>query len=568
MTSSTDNRTRPTGIFSMGETVSGRFIIKRLLGEGGMGKVYLAEQLPMGRKVALKVLRPDLSSDEGAVKRFFREALAVSRLQHPNTVTLFDYGESEKGDVFIAMEYLEGMSLKDLLAVSNKTSADRALNIIAQVALSLAEAHRKEIVHRDLKPDNIILADIDGQRDFVKVIDFGIAHLTAASGDSRITQAGFVCGTPEYMSPEQARGDSLDGRADLYSLGIILFEMLEGYLPFVGETPLATVLKHQTDEVPALSPTHSQAVRALCQRLVAKEPEDRPESAEHLLRELKALAPPGSPLSGLVLATSVKLKRKGTVKAVATTSSPNTEELFETLADEEFLLPKRKYGWIAAGLIVILSLVAISLSLQKTEDNAMVTEPETADGHTGTDVEDASETQLAAAPTARVRFASTPDFAQLYIDNRNIGLTPLPVDLEIGQRVEVIIQREGFEPFAQTIEVALELDGTTVQVDLVTLQSHITVSSEPEGATVVSRESGEILGTTPFELDVERSTRPIEVELRLNRYRSAQRVMIPSEPEVALHVDLERQRTRTPNPPEDPPGDDGEDPNPFGHTVD
>ena len=234
----------------MGETVSGRFLIKRLLGEGGMGKVYLAEQLPMGRKVALKVLRPDLSSDEAAVKRFFREALAVSRLQHPNTVTLFDYGESEKGDLFIAMEYLEGMSLKDLLAVTPKPSANRVLGIIAQVALSLAEAHRKEIVHRDLKPDNIILSDIDGQPDFVKVIDFGIAHLTAASGDSRITQAGFVCGTPEYMSPEQARGDSLDGRSDLYSLGIIFFEMLEGYLPFVGETPLATVLKHQTDEAP------------------------------------------------------------------------------------------------------------------------------------------------------------------------------------------------------------------------------------------------------------------------------------------------------------------------------
>ena len=199
------------------------------------------------------------------------------------------------------MELLDGRSLMDVLSVEGSLPLERAARILAQVGLSLAEAHRKGVLHRDLKPDNIFIADVDGTPDFVKVIDFGIAQLLTEESKTRITQAGFVCGTPEYMSPEQARGDALDARTDLYSAGVILFEMLEGRLPFEADTPLGTALAHQTQPVPDVDALHPEGIRDLARRLLAKVTAERPKHAEAMVSELQAALPKHIRLSGIEL---------------------------------------------------------------------------------------------------------------------------------------------------------------------------------------------------------------------------------------------------------------------------
>ncbi|MEL6179423.1 MAG: serine/threonine-protein kinase, partial [Myxococcota bacterium] len=241
-------------VLAPGTLLAGRYEIVEFLAEGGMGRVYIALQRPIARKVALKVMRRELVFDNSSKKRFLREALAVSKLTHPNTITIIDYGDQEEL-CFIAMEFLDGMSLDRLLR-EGPMPLQRAVNIVGQIARSLSEAHRKGVIHRDLKPENIFVCEVDGNPDFVKVLDFGIARIQLEEGGggvTRITREGYVCGTPEYMSPEQARGDEVDGRTDIYALGVMFWEMLEGEVPYDAPTPLGTVLKHQSDPVPPLS---------------------------------------------------------------------------------------------------------------------------------------------------------------------------------------------------------------------------------------------------------------------------------------------------------------------------
>ena len=250
-----------------------------------MGRIYKAEQNPLGRPVAMKVMRKEFAEDGAAVKRFFREAVAVSRLSHPNTITLYDFGEAD-GDLYIAMEWLEGTDLSAILQEKGHLSAALTCDMAEQISRSLAEAHKKGIIHRDLKPENLFITEIEGRSDFVKVLDFGIAKIQETNPGTQITRIGFVCGTPEFMSPEQARGEKIDGRSDLYSLGCMMFYMLMGSLPFLGETPLATVMKHQTDPVPELPPTIPASVAELIYRSMAKDPEDRPETADEFADEI------------------------------------------------------------------------------------------------------------------------------------------------------------------------------------------------------------------------------------------------------------------------------------------
>ena len=572
--SSTENKVRPTGTYAQGDTIAGRFVITRLLGEGGMGKVYVAKQQPMGRKIALKVMRGDLTGEDAAVKRFFREALAVSKLHHPNTVTLFDYGETEDGGLFIAMEYLAGMTLKEVLCLQPQLPLERALRIVGQVGMSLAEAHRKEIVHRDLKPDNIFLATIDGQSDFVKVIDFGIAHLHGTGRESRITQAGFVCGTPEYMSPEQARGDVLDGRSDLYSLGVMLFEMLEGKLPYEGDTPLATVLKHQSEAVPFISDSHRAPVRDLVSRLMSKDPDDRPQSAEEMLLEVRELLPSGATLSGFSLDT-IGSKSKETIqaKAPAEDGSLNTEELARTVFDTETVVPPpnrlpRVMALVIAALAVAALVVALLDGNEEPVDGGDGASAELAADQPQVDAQgEGDQVVTGARATVTVTIVSDPEHAQLYVDNRNIGLTPFPLDLELRRSVELIVQKDGFEPSSQQLEAVEELDGQTVSITLVPLSAHLIITSNPADALVVDTTSGEVLGRTPLERDVRRSEEPLNLEISLERHRSVQRQILPNDAGVPLHIELERERRR------ERPDDEREPPeenqgSPFGGTVD
>ena len=280
-----------------GKKLTDNYLVEDLLGVGAMGRVYKAEQVSLGKTVAVKILHRHLLGDPSLEKRFQREGRAAARLQHPNCINVTDFGKADDGSLFIAMEYLEGVNLGHELKETGPIPWQRAVHILGQVASALDEAHSQGVIHRDLKPENIVLEERRKEADFVKVLDFGIAKVKEADNrDGVLTVVGSVCGTPEYMSPEQARGDrDIDARTDIYSMGCILYQMLCGELPFHGESALAVVTKQLNDE--ATPPRERKpdldippVIEALCLRALSKDPDGRPESASAFGRELKAAA--------------------------------------------------------------------------------------------------------------------------------------------------------------------------------------------------------------------------------------------------------------------------------------
>ena len=230
----------------IGRNVGSRYTITKRIGAGGMGVVYKAKQGAVDRDVAIKVLitKPSEDNDEydTLVKRFHLEARAASRLSHPNTITIYDFGNDD-GLLYIAMEFLDGLSLDEVLK-SGTLTVQRTVRIVMQICHSLAEAHKNNIIHRDIKPDNIFLVNMGGDNDFVKVLDFGVAKIKGPSKDKTLTKAGMIFGTPKYMSPEQARCMPLDSRSDVYSVGILMYQMLMGTVPFDAEDHISILLMH------------------------------------------------------------------------------------------------------------------------------------------------------------------------------------------------------------------------------------------------------------------------------------------------------------------------------------
>jgi serine/threonine-protein kinase len=283
----------------IGQTISGKYFVHQLLGRGGMGEVYKATHLTLDKPVVLKLLKKSFLNDPSIVQRFHREARAASRLNHPNSINIIDFGQTDDGTLFMAMEYLSGRSLARVIAEDQPIPERRVVHIGAQILAALGEAHALGIIHRDLKPENAMLEARRDEPDFVKVLDFGIAKLNEpGDGAGRLTQAGIVCGTPGYMSPEQVRGDELDARSDLYSVGIILYEMLTGKLPFEADTPMGLVTKHLVEAAPPLSVRKpglhvSPGLESLVLRCLAKDRQERPGSAEEMRAALLAWAAQG-----------------------------------------------------------------------------------------------------------------------------------------------------------------------------------------------------------------------------------------------------------------------------------
>lgn len=235
----------------VGSIIAERYHVIRKLGEGGMGQVYLAEHVKMGRKSAVKVMNPGMMHDADAISRFNREAANASRINHPNVAGIYDFGETPDGLIYLAMEFIEGEPLTSIVESEGALPPLRAADITRQTAEALAAAHDMGIVHRDLKPDNIMITKNRDGSDCVKVVDFGIAK--AANSDAqKVTKTGLVVGTPEYMSPEQLAGDKLDGRSDVYSLALVAFNMLTGRLPFPSETAQESMIMRLTDRPKSL----------------------------------------------------------------------------------------------------------------------------------------------------------------------------------------------------------------------------------------------------------------------------------------------------------------------------
>ncbi len=318
-----------------GEIIGGRFRVDKLLGKGGFGAVFRATHVVTQQELVLKVLKPNLGEDENQVKRFLQEARTASKLSHPNTVRVYDFGQTDAGHLYLAMELLHGQELGQVLIDDGILPPERAIHIAIGVLKSLAEAHQAGLVHRDLKPDNIFLCNVHGEDDFVKVIDFGIAKPIDQGDDGGLTRTGFTVGTPKYMSPEQVLNKGVEGRSDLYALGVILYQCLSGELPLSGPSPVETMMAQVQQEPAALSLVCSQelppGLEAVVMRALRKQPNQRFVDAEDMRAALEEVQEKAGMLGGR-RARSAKLRAVTPLDlnetiaepmAVAVTSAPH-----------------------------------------------------------------------------------------------------------------------------------------------------------------------------------------------------------------------------------------------------
>jgi serine/threonine protein kinase len=284
----------------LGQILAGRYQIQRKLGEGGMGAVYLAQHTVLEKAVALKVLHGEFARKPDLVERFMQEARAASRIRHENVIDISDFGSTGDGLVFFAMELLNGHDLHEEIArarlAKTRLPWERSRKIFLQICSALAAAHSHGIVHRDLKPENIYLVEWLGHKDFVKLLDFGIAKLTEVSeGDRKLTRTGMLFGTPEYMSPEQARGENVDHRVDIYAMGCILYQLITGKVPFEAENFMGILSLHLTEPAPPIGPAALAEIgappelEAIIDKALAKSRADRWETIDAMANAIRAL---------------------------------------------------------------------------------------------------------------------------------------------------------------------------------------------------------------------------------------------------------------------------------------
>ncbi len=328
----------------VGRVLGGRYRVMSRLGEGGMGTVYLCEHAVLGRRYAVKVLRTDLSDDPELVERFRNEAIAASRIGGDNVVEVLDFGEDD-GAYYYVMEALAGRSLASVILEDGPLEVARALALLDQICRALSAAHARGVVHRDVKPDNVFVERRADGAERAKVIDFGISQVTPEAGKGRLTRVGEIIGTPEYMAPEQAAGEVIDHRADVYALGVLAYEMLTGELPILARTPIATLVALQTrtpDPPSWRRPAVPAAVDALVLRALAKKPEDRFQSMDAFSRAIAAVTGADRPAA----------------PAPASRPRPETVALAAAPRSRRLLRPGTALGLAA----VLVAAVAIGLS--------------------------------------------------------------------------------------------------------------------------------------------------------------------------------------------------------------
>ncbi len=386
----------------VGQQIFGQYSIIKKLGEGGMGAVYLARQSDIEQDIAIKVLLREAAQNPEIVQRFYREAKVISMLTHPNIIRVFIFGRRE-GLLYLAMEFVKGRELRDDLRTGQPMDELRVIRIMKQACSALAEAHDLGIVHRDLKPDNLLLTSFRGDNDFVKILDFGIAKITENNdaNAAKLTQAGIVYGTPEYLSPEQAQALDLDHRTDIYSLGVMLYEMMTGQVPFMADSPVKILTKHVFEEPtkPSVVAPHrvTPTMEGIIMRAMAKNPENRFDNALDMFKALvrreqeiltqKGLGAdanwvPGGELTGMFQAIEIpdSFKQRNTASTTASTgpavsSSPRhpEDETMTVSLPQEYgaqQLQQQQDGTkkiilavIGVGLIVLVALIAVIIVL-------------------------------------------------------------------------------------------------------------------------------------------------------------------------------------------------------------
>jgi serine/threonine-protein kinase len=324
----------------IGSLLDGRYQIDRLVGRGGMADVYLASDATLGRQVAVKVLGERYARDQQFVERFLREASAAARLNHPNIVQVYDRGEGH-GTYYIAMEYVHGQTLKEMVTAQGPMSSDRVVEYTRQALQALRFAHRNGVVHRDVKPHNMMV-DEDGR---LKITDFGIAR---AGGDHGLTEVGSIVGTAQYLSPDQARGETVTAASDLYSVGVTMFELLTGRVPFDGDSPVNIALKHVNDPIPrpsSIDPRIPTALEAVVMRAMQKDPGLRYQTAEEMLSDLDAAA------RGIVPADTAQITQVVQRPAAARAYEQTAPTVLPPL--ERSPRRRKRWPWVLLTLILL-----------------------------------------------------------------------------------------------------------------------------------------------------------------------------------------------------------------------
>jgi serine/threonine-protein kinase len=470
--------------------MDGRYLVERVLGEGGMGVVYAGRHKVIDKKVAIKVLRGEMATDHELTERFLQEARAASAIGNPHIVDISDFGQLPDGSTYFVMELLEGKSLSEALVDTHgPIPVPRLCHIAKQIATGLAAAHAANIIHRDLKPDNVMLVRRGAEKDFVKILDFGIAKV--GSGTKRMTRAGSVFGTPHYMSPEQAAGATVDHRTDIYALGVILYEMASGKVPFDADNFMGILTQHMyKSPVPirALVPEVDvpPGLDAVVLKALTKKPEGRYQSMDELIADLDKLE------QGLLPdAVQEMMARSGGFNVPA--------DYFRSSAmpapvPASPVIPKQRWplfavigavGTILAVIVVVLVVRTGGGGSANATPSGTAAAKATA---TATTTASATATAPAAASTAppalhEVLVSVVPLDAKLTRDGKDLGGAPLSLRLAEGERTTLVISRKGYK--TKTISV----DGTDSKVT-VSLESAF--GTPPRGGAGASKPGGGI----------------------------------------------------------------------------
>mgnify|MGYP001603042587 CR=1 FL=1 len=462
----------------IGQTV-GNYTVVSKLGEGGMGVVYIAEHPLIGKRVALKVLRAELAASADTATRFFNEAKAVNAIGNAHIVDIFDFGRTASGEYYFTMELLEGEPLAQRLTRGVPTLA-MALDITLQVADALAASHAAGVVHRDLKPDNIFVVQRSGQREFIKVLDFGIAKLHTGGpggGPSTLTRTGMIFGTPQYMSPEQCEGAmAADHRSDIYALGILLYQMLVGRVPFGGQGVGSIIIQHIQTAPPKpreLCPEVPEAIEAVVLRALAKRREERFQS----MGELREALEEAGVAAGVLRRTSsmAAVAELPSVPSRAASVAPSEGAPSVPLAastatiagsveegDEEFdltLARQRKRALVRWGAVAIVAVgvVVVALRLAGPPERTRAQAPETPTAAASAAPPVAAVAASRAAPSPRasaiLELRSDPPGADVLRDGSVIATTPARVPLDLGWRGTLIFRAAGYQDATRTIEM-------------------------------------------------------------------------------------------------------------------
>lgn len=512
----------------IGDMLTDRYRIDSKIGEGGMGAVYKGEDILLGRTVAIKVLHSDLKANDEGVARFFNEAKVVAKLRHPNTIQVFDFGEAKDGHNYIAMEFMTGEPLDEHMQAQQIT-LPRVFEILEQVCLSLEEAHEAGIIHRDLKPDNIFI-DTVGNRRLVKVIDFGIAKLM--SGDANLTQAGMVFGTPAYMSPEQARGNPLDPRSDIYSLGCLLFFLLTGHQPYLGDNPMEVAVKHITDPIPDPNDDSHfgrlpDELVALVRRLMAKDRDERPSSVEDVRREIIQVARTLPDVRVDANSRTGAMVQVRTERTFTTDHMPNQGEVTK-------VTPGPQTGSLAAGdsmemvvpgrskapIFVVLALLviggAVGLVFALSSGGEEDSEPESDNGEVA-EATDPAETEPPETEPAE--------------------------DGDAQPEASAMVANGGEDPSNAMQNASLHVRTGIVEANLAAQENTVTISivTQPAGATVVRGDTQVELGVTPISFSTSNGEEEVPLAFAMDGYQA--HTMTTPRRTGEVQVTLQRERS-------------------------